>query len=54
MFSLATDASIEGSLKCFPIVMQYFRFDEGVQHVLLDVYEDNDESSDAVSKQLFN
>ena len=54
VFSLATDAFNKGSLKCFPIVLQYFHFDEGVQHVLLDFYEDSDESSDAVSKQLIN
>ena len=39
-------------MKCFPILLQYFRYDEGVQHVLLDFYDDSDESSEAISKQL--
>ena len=37
-FSLAIDASNKGAIKCIPVVLQYFNFDKGVQHVLLDFF----------------
>uniref|UniRef100_H3A010 DUF4371 domain-containing protein n=1 Tax=Latimeria chalumnae TaxID=7897 RepID=H3A010_LATCH len=52
-FSLATDASNKGSAKCFPLVLRYFNFDEGIQHFLLDFYSDNHESSQAIAMEIF-
>jgi len=51
-FSIATDASNKGATKCFPIVLRYFNFEEGVQRVLLDFYADNDESSEGYHKSV--
>lgn len=51
-FSVATDASNKGTTKCFPIVVRYFHFDEGIQHVLLDFYSDSNETSEAITNQL--
>ena len=49
---MATDASNKGTTKCFPIVVRYFHFDEGIQHVLLDFYSDSNETSEAITNQL--
>ena len=38
----------------FPTVLQYFHFEEGIQHVLLDFYSDSNESSEAVTNQLLD
>ena len=51
-FSVASDASNKGTTKCFPIVLRYFHFDEGIQHVLLDFYSDSNETSEAITNQL--
>ncbi|XP_064110007.1 uncharacterized protein LOC135217900 [Macrobrachium nipponense] len=53
-FSIATDASNKGATKCFPILLRYFHFEKGVQHVLLDFYSDNKESSKAITNQLLS
>jgi len=34
-FSVATDVSNKCATKCFPILLRYFHFEEGVQHVLI-------------------
>uniref|UniRef100_H3ABK6 Uncharacterized protein n=1 Tax=Latimeria chalumnae TaxID=7897 RepID=H3ABK6_LATCH len=52
-FSLATDASNKGSTKCFPLVLRYFNFEEGIQHFLLDFYSDSHESSQTVAMEIF-
>lgn len=51
-FSLASDASNKGAIKCFPIVLRYFHSELGVQHVLMDFYNDNDETSAAIANQI--
>uniref|UniRef100_A0A8C6NU33 Uncharacterized protein n=1 Tax=Nothobranchius furzeri TaxID=105023 RepID=A0A8C6NU33_NOTFU len=51
-YSLATDASNKGTTKCFPIVLRYFHFEEGVQNALLDFYSDSNETSEAITNQL--
>ena len=51
-FSVATDASNKGRTKCFPIVLRYLYFEEGVQHALLDFYSDSNDTSEAITNQL--
>lgn len=51
-FSVATDASNKGTTKCFPIVLRYLHFEEGVQHALSDFYSDSNETSEAITNQL--
>ena len=48
----ATDASDKGTTKCFPIVLRYLYFEEGVQHALLDFYSDSNDTSEAITNQL--
>ena len=50
-FSVATNASNKGTTKCCPIVVMYFHFDEGIQHVLLDFYSDSNETSGSITNQ---
>ena len=49
---MATDASNKGTTKCFPIVLRYLYFEEGVQHALLDFYSDSNDTSEAITNQL--
>ncbi len=49
---MATDASNKGTTKCFPVVLRYLHFEEGVQHALLDFYSDSNEKSEAITHQL--
>ena len=41
-----------GTTKCFPIVLRYLYFEEGVQHALLDFYSDSNETSEGLTNQL--
>lgn len=40
--------------KLFPVVATYFTIQGGVQHQILDFYEDDHEASDAITQQLLN
>ena len=51
-FSVCSDASNSGHTKVFPYTVQYFSPSEGVKYGLLDFYEDSDETSDAIFKQI--
>ena len=51
-FSIASDASNKGTTKCFPIMLRYFHFENGVQNVLVDFYSDSNEISEAIANQL--
>ncbi|KAJ4935520.1 hypothetical protein JOQ06_017052 [Pogonophryne albipinna] len=53
-YSLTSDASNKGTIKCFPIVLRYFHFEEGVKHALLDFYSDSNEKSEAITNQLLS
>ncbi|KAG9278210.1 hypothetical protein AMEX_G6034 [Astyanax mexicanus] len=51
-FAVCSDASNSGHTKLFPYTVQYFCASEGVKCGLLDFYEDPDESSEAIFKQI--
>lgn len=55
-FCLQTDASNRKNIKLFPLVVQYFDIENGIQNKLLDFYENCDESAngmfDAINKSL--
>lgn len=51
-FAVCSDASNSGHTKEFPYTVQYFSASDGVKYGLLDFYEDSDESSDAIFKQI--
>ncbi|KAG6438962.1 hypothetical protein O3G_MSEX000365 [Manduca sexta] len=47
-FCLQTDASNKKNIKLFPLVVQYFSINEGIQNKLLDFYENSNESADGM------
>lgn len=47
-FCLQTDASNKKNIKLFPLVVQYFDAENGIQNKLLDFYENPDESADGM------
>uniref|UniRef100_H3AAE9 DUF4371 domain-containing protein n=1 Tax=Latimeria chalumnae TaxID=7897 RepID=H3AAE9_LATCH len=49
-FAVATDASNKGNRKFFPLAAHFFYVESGVNDVLLDFYEEPDESSESVMK----
>ena len=51
-FSIGTDSLNKGHMKMFPVTVQYFCEENGIQKGLLDFYEDPFESSDAVAGKL--
>jgi hypothetical protein len=51
-FSVSSDASNKGNRKMFPIAIQYFCVEEGIQNFILDFYEDANETSDAIFENL--
>lgn len=51
-FSIGSDASNKGNKKLFPVVVRYFSKTSGIVDALLDFYNDNDESSEAIAHQL--
>ena len=51
-FSVATDSSNVGNLKMYPLVVQYFAKEEGIKIGLLDFYEDANETSESISRQI--
>jgi len=44
-FYIAIDVSNKGSQKMYPIVVQYFHIQKGIQNKLMDFYDDPDETS---------
>lgn len=53
-FSLAIDASNKGNRKMFPIAVQYFHLEKGIQNRIIDFYEDPSETSEAITTRLLN
>lgn len=53
-FSLACDASNKGNQKLFPVAVRYFNINTGIQTKLIDFYENTDESSDSIVKEIKN
>ncbi|XP_074842584.1 uncharacterized protein LOC142009044 [Carettochelys insculpta] len=51
-FSISVDAFNIGSMKLFPVVIQYFNKDKGICTSLLDFLEDADETSEVIVKNL--
>lgn len=51
-FAVCCDASNSGHAKLFPYTVQYFSASEGVKYGLLEFYDDPDESSEAIFKQI--
>lgn len=49
-FSLQIDASNRKNKKLFPVVVQYFTRENGIQTKLIDFYENSDESADGMFK----
>jgi len=47
-FSVSIDASNKGNIKLFPLALQYFSIDYGIENFVLDFYEDFNESSAAI------
>ena len=47
-YCLQTDASNKKNIKLFPLVVQYFSVNNGIQNRLLDFYENPDESADGM------
>lgn len=50
--SIATDASNKGNKKLFPVAIRYFSMKKGPTTFLIDFYEDNDETSEAIAAKL--
>jgi len=46
-FSVANDASNKNNIKLFPILIQYYNSNDGMQQFVLDFYEDASETSSA-------
>ena len=53
-FSLSTDASHMKNRKMFPICLQYFTIDSGINKKLLDFVEQNDEKSAEIADMLIS
>lgn len=53
-FSLANDASNKGNKKMFPVAVQYFHLEKGIQNRIIDFYEDPCENSEAITTRLLN
>jgi hypothetical protein len=51
-FSLSTDASNKGNIKLYPIAIQYFTKEKGIISFVLNFYEDPNETSFAIYKNL--
>lgn len=50
--SIATDASNKGNKKMFPVTVRYYSKDLSVKTVIIDFYEQSDESSSAIAEHL--
>lgn len=53
-YCIQSDASNRKNIKLFPLVIQYFTIDNGIQNKLVDFYENPDESADGMFKAIRN
>ena len=53
-FSIGTDASNKGNKKLYPIVVRYFSKTCGVVDAVLDLYNDSNESSEAIAHRILS
>ena len=51
-YSISSDTSNKGNIKMFPLIVQYFSPNTGVNVKLLDFYEDPQETSDDIMRQI--
>ncbi len=51
-FSISTDASNKGNIKLFPVAIHYFDVNEGLVNFIIDFYDDPNESSNDIHKNL--
>jgi hypothetical protein len=51
-FSIASDASNKGNVKLYPIAIQYFDINKGINNFVLNFYEDSNEKSDNICLKL--
>jgi hypothetical protein len=51
-FSISRDASNKGSLKLYPVTIRYFDLERGTTSVILDLYKDSDETTEAIADKL--
>jgi hypothetical protein len=52
-FSVATDASNKGNIKCYPIVVKYFSEETCIKKELLNFYKDFDETANAIFDKVY-
>jgi hypothetical protein len=51
-YSIACDVSNKGNVKLFPIAIQYFDINNGINNFVINFYEDSNETSEAIYNNL--
>ncbi|CAH0551282.1 unnamed protein product [Brassicogethes aeneus] len=51
-FSIGSDASNKGNIKMFPLIVQYFKWSKGIKQGVLDFYNDQQETSEAIYNKI--